>query len=353
MKRLLLSTALPIVFGALYFGTLQPADAAPTVTDLTYTIADQYPATGPTITSILSINGLALPATLGVESTIRNFFTLNPTQASGLTWDGLTPFHNCIAGTGCVGTTETTNVTVNFGTITVNGLAGGAQTFGGGSVTGVFTAQYDPKLAALPCSIGDGGPNPGQSDCLVWNGAANTYNGFIEKKIIGANYQLDLFLYNASDWSITPTIGFEIEALAAPAPEPNTIALLGFGLLGTLAAGASQGALRHPAYKLVAGATPKHPDAGHTFGVPTDECLDPRRDAAAGHADARRRHRQEPAIRHQDARPGSRPHGDRPGRGTPPGRGREGLRYYQRAPGQEGRGDAARFHPGRRQSPVA
>jgi hypothetical protein len=50
---------------------------------------------------------------------------------------------------------------VTLGTITVAGLPGSTVGVAAGSVIGVFTAQYDPTLAALPCSIGDGGPNPG------------------------------------------------------------------------------------------------------------------------------------------------------------------------------------------------
>ena len=50
---------------------------------------------------------------------------------------------------------------------------------------------------------------------------------------------------------------------------------------------------------------------------------------------------------------GAGPDGDRPGRRPSPGRGREGLRYHQRQASQEGRGDAARFHPGWRQGGVA
>jgi hypothetical protein len=125
----------------------------------------------------------------------------------------------------------------------VNNLPGGPQTVSVGSLTGVFTAQYDPKLAALTCSIGDGGPNPGQSDCLIWNGEtgplAGKYNGSVEYTyaIGSTNYQLDVFLYNATDRSITPKVAFAVQdAPAVPAPG-NTLGLLGIGIIGMVAMG--------------------------------------------------------------------------------------------------------------------
>jgi hypothetical protein len=47
---------------------------------------------------------------------------------------------------------------------------------------------------------------------VIWNGAPNTYNGSVEKTYaLGNGYQLDICLYNASDWSITPQIAFEVQ----------------------------------------------------------------------------------------------------------------------------------------------
>ena len=238
------SSVILIVGGLALLGAVPPAQAAAiTLTDTGYTVTDQYPATGPTISILLSINNLPLPATLGQQTTPANFFTLSPTQSSSWSSDGGTFYHNCISGTGCSGTTETTNVTVSFGNITVQNLPGGTQTVSVGSPTGVFTAQYDPKLPALACSIGDGGPNPGQSDCLIWNGEtgplAGKYNGSVEYTyaIGSTNYQLDVFLYNATDWSITPKVAFAVQdAPAVPAPG-NTLGLLGIGIIGTVAMG--------------------------------------------------------------------------------------------------------------------
>jgi hypothetical protein len=186
-----------------------------------------------------------LPGLASQPTTAFNFFTLSPTQSSSqsLSIDGHTHYNNCKTGTGCSGTTETTNVTVSLGNITVKNLPGGTQTVSVGDLTGVFTAQYDPNVAALACSIGDGGPPTGQSDCLIWNGEtgplAGKYNGSVEYTyaIGSTNYQLDVFLYNATDWSITPKVAFEVQdAPAVPAPG-NTLGLLGIGIIGTAAMG--------------------------------------------------------------------------------------------------------------------
>jgi hypothetical protein len=237
------SSAILIVGGLALLGAAPPAQAAAiTLTD-SYTVTDQYPTTGPTISPLLSINPLTLPTTLGQPTAPANFFTLSPTQSNNLSYDGATSYHNCITGTGCSGTTETTNVTVHFGNITVNNLTGGPQTVSVGDLTGVFTAQYDPKLPALACSIGDSGPNPGQSDCLIWNGEtgplAGKYNGSVEYTyaIGSTNYQLDVFLYNATDWSITPKVAFEVQDAPAVSAPGNTLGLLGIGLIGTVAMG--------------------------------------------------------------------------------------------------------------------
>src|SRR5215467_4153974 len=105
------SSVILIVGGLALLGAVPPAQAAAiTLTDTGYTVTDQYPTTGPTISTMLSINHLTLPTTLGQPTTPVNFFTLTPTQSNSWSCDGSTSYHNCISGTGCSGTTETTNV---------------------------------------------------------------------------------------------------------------------------------------------------------------------------------------------------------------------------------------------------
>jgi PEP-CTERM motif len=233
MKQLLAATT--IIAGTLL---ALPAHALPQIS-VGYTVTDQYPTNGPTETAKLSVNNLNLSATLGTPTAKMNLFTINPISSASWSYDGATAFHSCITGTGCSGNIETTDLTVHFtGNAIVTGETGGTRSFALADITGTFTAQYDPKLQELSCAIGDGGPNPGQSDCFIWAGSnLNTYQGFAEKVYaMGGGLQLDVFLYNASDWSITPQVSFMVEA--APTigtPEPSSLLLLGVGLLGLAA----------------------------------------------------------------------------------------------------------------------
>ncbi len=95
---------------------------------------------------------------------------------------------------------ETDTVTFKLSGMTVNGNPVGNIT-----ETGTYTAAYGgPELA---CAVGDGvSPSSGETDCLVWAGATNTWNGSktLSEAIAGlSGYYLNVTYNNGSDWTIT------------------------------------------------------------------------------------------------------------------------------------------------------
>lgn len=143
----------------------------------------------------------------------------------------LSPAGSC-TGNGCASGTETDTVTASFNGFTVKV---GSSTFGVAnfSESGIFTAKYSGS--ELPCATGDGkSPSNGSTDCFIWNGASNTYNGTVTllEPISGlAGHFLEVTFYNATDWNIAPSFQFSVVDPVA-APEPASFALLGTSLLG-------------------------------------------------------------------------------------------------------------------------
>jgi hypothetical protein len=208
------------------------AFATPVTLSGSYSVTEQYSPNGskgqPSITDVLSdpfSNGskITLPS-IGTATSAVSFF-----QAS--------PAGSC-SSPSCSGGLETDTLTLNFTNLVISGLSGATGTYSG-SIGATFTADYNNNDNLLACAQGDGksgsngkGTGKGQSDCIVWNGATNTYNGSATLAInLGNGDYLDIILNNATDWTVTPTISFEL--VDPPAvPEPASLGLLAAGLAG-------------------------------------------------------------------------------------------------------------------------
>jgi hypothetical protein len=179
------------------------ASHAATVTD-SYTVTlSSFTGNKPGITDDL---GSPLSLTPNVPSSSTNFFTASPNGSSGLM--GLDP---TVMGT--------ISVTVNY--------TYGALT---GSVT--ETGTYEAKYGGTPLA-GCTTSGAGDTDCIVWNGAANTPTGSVTLGLATSNGLLmNTTFYNANDWSITPKISFDLD----PTPIPAALPLFagGLGVMGLL-----------------------------------------------------------------------------------------------------------------------
>jgi len=198
-----------------------------------YSVSEQYSSSngGPTITQNLA-SPFSMNLTPGTQTSPTNFFTASPVGQTSWNWSTWQYQYNCF-GPGCSGQTETDTLTLTFSNLSILGVT--IPTF---TETAVFTAKYSGS--ELSCAVGDGkSPSSGETDCLVWTGASNTYDGSTTLfKSLGslnpalAGQSLDIFLYNATDWNITPKIGFELVSNQVQVPEPATLGLMGAGLFG-------------------------------------------------------------------------------------------------------------------------
>jgi hypothetical protein len=190
--------------------TVGPTYAATVTVGESYSITETgFTGNKPGITDDLSGN---LTLTKNVWSSATNFFTASPARYSGLSGSDPT-------------VTGTINVTLHFTE------AGGVT----GSLTesGIYEAKYGGSPLAGCTSSG-----PGDTDCIVWNGASNTPTGSVVLAATLSNGEImDVNFFNAQDWNITPKISFDLDPTPTPLPAALPLFMGGLGLLGLVTRG--------------------------------------------------------------------------------------------------------------------
>jgi hypothetical protein len=160
---------------------------APTITDDGNTGPD-----GGTLSSPFTEN-----LNLNTPTTNTNFFTATPARTSGCSWP-------------CTGNTASEDIKVTFGFTAPSGITNTV------SATGVYTADYNNDTDSINWTSGTSG-----SPLVV---------DFSDGAV------LDITLVDASDWSITPDISFDLKDDPSATPLPPALSLFGggLGMLGML-----------------------------------------------------------------------------------------------------------------------
>lgn len=194
------------------------AASATTVTiDGSYSLStSNYVGNAPTITDDLSNTSFSEALTLGTPTAATNFFTTGPAGS---------------CGTGCVNNTASENITATLHFTEVGTGATGSLT-----VTGTYEAKYSGT--SLNCTSSP----PGATDCFYWyTGAWTNNNNVVDAVTLSNGNVLDVTLYAAQDWSITPKISFEMSTLgggsqgSTPLPAALPLFASGLGVMGFLA----------------------------------------------------------------------------------------------------------------------
>lgn len=155
------------------------------------------------------------PLTVGTPETV-NFFTADPAGSCA----------SCVTSINSGGITSTgSNNNIAYGTITATfTFTEPSGATGVASDTATYAANYGGTLS---CS---GSANP--SDCVVWNASGDPITvDFTDGDV------MTVTLNNAADWTITPTVSFDMTQTGGSGghqgvPEPASIALLGAAIAG-------------------------------------------------------------------------------------------------------------------------
>ena len=202
-------------------------------------------ASATTLTTVDGSYSLSYSDVVGNKPTITyrlnhtSFAESVPTFSSQLIATPMTPMQffttgpagSC--GTNCVNHTASEDITVNF-----NFKEASTGATGSLSVTGIYEAKYSGT--SLPCDPHTGGNV--QTDCVYWYPGAYTSSDTapLKESVTLSNGDiLNVFLYFAHDWAITPDISFDLVHLPTsvrPTPLPPAVALFGsaLGLAGFL-----------------------------------------------------------------------------------------------------------------------